>query len=82
MAMDSVSIWKAQWDLLPLDPTGSAYPINVANFCGDRVDGKMTVATPVVGSTSFTFNRAVMAAQIAGLVPSVCLLYTSDAADE
>lgn len=70
MAMDALSIWKAQWDLLPLDGTGSAYPMNLANVIGDRVDGKMTTLS-VTSSASFTFNRALFAAEITGMAPQV-----------
>lgn len=69
MAMDAEAIWQAQWDLLPLDPTGTAYPMNLANFVGDRVDGKLSTVT-ITSSASFTFNRAVFAAGITGLPPS------------
>lgn len=69
MAMDALQVWKDEWDNLPLDDTGLAFPMNIANFIGDRVDGKM-VAKDVEGAASFTFNRAVFAAGIASLVPS------------
>jgi len=72
VTIDLLTIWKTKWeiDMIP-DPTGAAYPQKFADFLGDRVDGKMTLGPPAGGVPPvFTFNRAVFAANVAGITPS------------
>jgi hypothetical protein len=66
--IDLSIIWQTQWDLLPLDPIGVAYPTNIASFLAARLIN-MSIAPPFFGSPVFTFNSATFAAGIAGMVP-------------
>ncbi len=73
MAQDSKAIYKTQWDIeVPNDPTGTAYPSNMANFIANRVDGKlsMTGGITLTAPAQFTFNKGVFIPLITALQPT------------
>lgn len=74
MATDSLSVWKSEWDNLPLDGTGATGGINVSQYVGDRLTGKLSLAPPMSGGFSFTFNVSAMAAILSTAVPDVSAL--------
>lgn len=74
MAIDSQSVWDAEWLNLPVSDDINAGSLNISQYVGDRLSGKMAFAAPVVGAFSFTFNVAAMAAVLQTATPNIAIL--------
>jgi hypothetical protein len=67
--IDSLPTWKSEFEKIPKNKNSSME--NLANYIDARVTGKMQLGTPFIGSSSFTFNKAVFLAPLSSLVPTV-----------
>jgi len=68
--IDSVSVWKSEWDNIVLDGVGSFYPARIAAYIAARVDNKLSFAPPVFGSTTYAFDQGTFIAGITGFLAS------------
>ena len=70
--IDPLSIWKSEFDNLPKDaPTVIQGMQNLANFVDSRVSGKLMLGPPIIGSSSYTFAKAVFVAPLIVLQATV-----------
>jgi hypothetical protein len=71
MPIDPVSVWKSEFEKLPKVGTTVAEGMtNLANFVDARVTNKLGLGPPMIGSFTYTFNKAIFLAPLISLTPS------------
>lgn len=71
MAQDLLPIWKMEFESLPKTAIPGAWQSGFASYVSQRVMGKLMIAPPVIGASTFTFNTAAFMAPLMSIVPSL-----------